>query len=473
MIKSTRKLWGDSCFDRCVLGILIAVELLMSFTFLGYIHIPPISVTIAYIPILAAGSLFSPVQSTVMGAVFGIASMYKASASYVMPADAVFSPFLSEAPFSSILLSVGTRAFFGFLMGAAYWSVRQRKHSRLWRGMISMIAPKVHSLIVYSAMGILFPRLGYRYSSALQWDWGDAVFAMVCVAIVELLWILYQGNIIQNIKMCIDQSVHSPYTSKKMNLFFAAFEFFMLCMAVCAALYFSQRESFMLERHDITVTNGIASDLLFLQIQFLIALFSLNVISVILLISIYKYMAYKEYQGELDELTGIMGRRMFFYHCDKIQKANSPDLKKTGWFLFVDADYFKEINDTFGHSVGDKVLREIAANLQKTFGEDGKVGRIGGDEFAVMIETPMPQQDLKRRLERFLQAVSGTLPDKKISCSIGAYEFVFPQNMNHILTETDHMLYKAKDNGRACFAVKACSPDIEMKGEANDDSGEI
>ena len=168
-------------------------------------------------------------------------------------------------------------------------------------------------------------------------------------------------------------------------------------------------------------------------------------------------MAYKEYRGELDELTGIMGRRMFFYHCDKIQKANTADLKKRGWFLFVDADYFKEINDTFGHSVGDKVLREIAVNLQKTFGEDGKVGRIGGDEFAVMIENPLPRQDLERRLEQFLQCISGTLPDKKISCSIGAYEFVFPQNMNHILTETDHMLYKAKGNGRACFAVKSCT----------------
>ena len=125
--------------------------------------------------------------------------------------------------------------------------------------------------------------------------------------------------------------------------------------------------------------------------------------------------------------------------------------------MFVDADYFKEINDTFGHSVGDKVLREIAVNLQKTFGEDGEVGRIGGDEFAVMIENPLPRQDLERRLDQFLQCISGTLPDKKISCSIGAYEFVFPQNMNHILTETDHMLYKAKGNGRACFAVKSCT----------------
>ena len=318
-----------------------------------------------------------------------------------------------------------------------------------------MIAPKIHSLIVYSAMGILFPRLGYHYSSALQWDWGDAIFAAICVMAVELLWILYQSNVMQNIKMCIDQSVHSPYTSEKMNLFFAAFELFMLCMAVCAAVYFSERASFMLERHGIAVTNNIASDLLFLQIQFLIALFSLNIISVILLVSIYKYMAYKEYRGELDELTGIMGRRMFFYHCDKIQKANTADLKKRGWFLFVDVDYFKKINDTFGHPVGDKVLKEIAMHLQVIFGEDGKVGRLGGDEFAVIIETPMPPQELGQRLERFLNLISGILPEQKTSCSIGACQFVFPQTVKHILTETDKILYQAKENGRACYRMQA------------------
>ena len=52
-MKTIKKLWNYSCFDCYAFGILIAVELLMSFTFLGYLHIPPISVTIAYLPILA------------------------------------------------------------------------------------------------------------------------------------------------------------------------------------------------------------------------------------------------------------------------------------------------------------------------------------------------------------------------------------------------------------------------------------
>ena len=64
---------NTSCFDRYFFGILVAVELFMSFTSLGYIHIPPISITTAYIPIVIAGCLLGPAQAFIMGGIFGIA----------------------------------------------------------------------------------------------------------------------------------------------------------------------------------------------------------------------------------------------------------------------------------------------------------------------------------------------------------------------------------------------------------------
>lgn len=468
---NTVKKWlGASCFDRYLLEILIAIELLMSFTFLGYIHVPPISVTIAYLPILVAACLLGPLQAVAVGLVFGMASMYKASAFYVMPSDAVFSPLLSGSPWNSLLLSVGTRALFGLVIGLAFLAVKKRKHCRLWGGLLTVFAPKVHSLMVYTALGVLFPELGYSYRSAFQWDWEDGLFAFICVLAVELLWAWYQSGSVQNVRLYIDQAGKNPYASGRMMVFFVLLECFLLCMAAFAADYFSERESFMLEQHGIEVTQKISVDLLQLQIQFLVAMLSLNVISLILLIAIYKYMSYREYRGELDVLTGVMGRRMFLFHCEKAQKAdgtglggldkNFPDkkgLKRTGWFLFVDVDYFKAINDTFGHSTGDKVLKEIAEHLQNVFGEEGKVGRIGGDEFAVIVEKPMSRQALEQRLDHFLEAIAGILPDKKVSCSIGAYEFVFPQAVTHLLTETDEMLYKAKEKGRACYVVKGGS----------------
>lgn len=451
-----KTMWYNSSFERYSFGILIAIELLMSFTFLGYIHIPPISITIAYLPIVAAGCLYGPSHAAAAGFVFGVASMYKASSSYVMSADRVFSPFLSGVPLSSLWLSVGTRTLFGLLIGLAFVFARKGKHNRLYRIAVCAVAPKLHTFLVYSSMGILFPELGYSFRTALHLKWRDAVFSAVCIVIVELLWSVYHSDTIQHVRSCINQRIHNPFTSRRMTLFFGVFEAFMICMAIIAAVYFSQRESYMLGQHGVAVTDVISADLFRLQIQFLIASLSLNFISIFLLISIYRYMSYREYLGEMDELTNVMGRRMFIQYCNKVQDGNAAGTTRTGWFLFIDVDYFKTINDTFGHAVGDQVLQEIAANLQNIFADAGRVGRVGGDEFAALIEKPMTQQMMEQKLEQFLGQISGILRERKISCSIGAYQFVFPQNIKHLLSETDNILYEAKERGRACYVLKPC-----------------
>ncbi len=91
-------------FNTYIFVLLAALELLMSFTFWGYIHLPPFSVTFAYIPILMAACVLGTAQSTVIGATFGLASMFKSSANYVMQADMVFSPVLSGNPVTAFCL---------------------------------------------------------------------------------------------------------------------------------------------------------------------------------------------------------------------------------------------------------------------------------------------------------------------------------------------------------------------------------
>ena len=110
-----------------LLGILVAVELLMSFSFLGYFHVEPISITIAYIPGLFAGALMGPLDAAILGTVFGLASMWKASASYIMAFDKLFSPVMSGYPIKSLFLSVGSRALFGLLVGILYFVARKTK----------------------------------------------------------------------------------------------------------------------------------------------------------------------------------------------------------------------------------------------------------------------------------------------------------------------------------------------------------
>ena len=201
------------------------------------------------------------------------------------------------------------------------------------------------------------------------------------------------------------------------------------------------------------MTSHIAADLRHLHTQLLLANLSLYIIMAFSLILVYKYLAYREYLGELDALTGVMGRKMFVHHCNELQRNHRSSRTKEGYFLFIDVDRFKSINDTFGHPTGDMVLREIAAALERIFSDCGRVGRMGGDEFAVILEQNLPFHRLVRRLERFQLEIAQILTKQRVTCSIGVCQFPYPQNMKTIYAETDRLLYLAKEEGRARYVA--------------------
>ena len=428
--------WGTHKFEHYIFSLLLAVEVIMSFTFLGYVHIPPISITTAYIPIIITACLFGPAEASLAGLLFGLGSLYKASATYVMPADAVFSPFRSDFPIGSILLSVGTRVLFGFLLGCLFQLARKSKRKNLCKLLITIAAPKLHALLVYTAMGLFFPSLGFNFSSIFMLEKSDLIILLFCAAVVLAIDKLYHSSFIQ---------------TPKIGFVLGAVSTFIFCMAVLSTVYFSSRMYYMLGQHGIDVTQDIHRDILHLQVQFLTAMLALNFILLILILMVYRYMKFREYTGELDFLTGIMGRRLFLHTCLRSQKSHAGS---AGWFLVCDLDYFKHINDKYGHSVGDEVLKQFAEHLQNTFRFCGSVGRIGGDEFAVMLDINLSPDQLEHLLTQFLRDISGILEQVTVSCSIGAYRFVFPQEIKHLLTETDRVLYQAKENGRACFVIE-------------------
>ena len=98
---------------------------------------------------------------------------------------------------------------------------------------------------------------------------------------------------------------------------------------------------------------------------------ALNFILILIILMVYRYMKYREYLGEMDPLTDVMGRRMFLHHCEMIQTGGRKNGPEKGWFLFLDVDWFKKINDTLGHMVGDKTLQMVAHNLEHKFGKYG------------------------------------------------------------------------------------------------------
>lgn len=443
--------WKCMKFERYIFGLLLAVELIMSFTFLGYIHVPPISITTAYIPIIVAACLFTPCESTFAGLVFGLGSMYKASASYVQPADMIFSPFQSGLPVQSFILSVGTRTLFGFLIGVLFVLARKGKHQWLWKGIVALFASKLHAFLVFAAMGAFFPEYGFTGASARMFAINDIAVSMFCMVSVLLIDRFYHSEFVNRYREAVNDCENNPYWSQKISVFLGAIGFFVFCMAVFSTVYFSGRTKYMLSEHGIDVTKTVSRDILHLQIQFLAAMLALDFILLLFILLIYRYMKYREYKGEIDYLTGIMGRKLFLNHCTHVQSTNAG---KKGWFLFLDVDYFKQINDTLGHSAGDDTLRQIAGNLQEIFEKYGAVGRVGGDEFAVMVEQEMTKAELEQKLTQFLESIADIWEDRKVTCSIGAYHFVFPRELKELLTETDHVLYKAKESGRACFVIE-------------------
>ncbi|MCM8811670.1 MAG: GGDEF domain-containing protein [Candidatus Omnitrophica bacterium] len=153
-----------------------------------------------------------------------------------------------------------------------------------------------------------------------------------------------------------------------------------------------------------------------------------------------------------DSLTGLMVRRHFMERLEE-EVARSKRLSKELAFLMIDLDEFKKVNDTYGHLVGDVVLREVAERLQKSVREVDLVGRYGGEEFGVVLpETDMPMG--AQVAERIRQTVEQTpIPayDERIRMTVSVGVSVLGTANGEIvklIEMADEALYKAKNSGR-------------------------
>ncbi len=159
-----------------------------------------------------------------------------------------------------------------------------------------------------------------------------------------------------------------------------------------------------------------------------------------------------KYMTVTDALTGLYNRR-HFEECLEREFLRSKRYKNNLSFAILDIDFFKEINDTYGHSAGDYVLKELAYILLQTFRKTDIIFRYGGDEFAVIItETPIEKAIVPlQRFRRTIEALEINYCKQKIkfTVSIGVSEITETTNSIHELFENaDKALYKAKENGR-------------------------
>jgi diguanylate cyclase (GGDEF)-like protein/PAS domain S-box-containing protein len=149
-----------------------------------------------------------------------------------------------------------------------------------------------------------------------------------------------------------------------------------------------------------------------------------------------------------DDLTGLYNRRGFFALAEQGFKT-AQRMKTEMVLIFGDLDNLKEINDTFGHKVGDQVLVDTSKILKETFRESDIIARIGGDEF-VILAMNAPGNSCEKLITRFKQALNDHPRQKEchytLSLSIGIAWFD-PQNpcsIDALLAEADKLMYEDK-----------------------------
>ncbi|SFQ09332.1 diguanylate cyclase (GGDEF) domain-containing protein [Nitratireductor indicus] len=152
-----------------------------------------------------------------------------------------------------------------------------------------------------------------------------------------------------------------------------------------------------------------------------------------------------------DPLTGTQNRR-FFDDALREYLHEFGRIEKPVGLMVLDLDHFKQVNDTHGHDIGDKVLREVARAFRDMTRYHDVVARMGGEEFAIVAPN-MSQEALVKLAERIRKAVSGLIIDAgnvriRVTISIGLSIWNGRESSEEFYRRADKMLYEAKRLGR-------------------------
>lgn len=162
---------------------------------------------------------------------------------------------------------------------------------------------------------------------------------------------------------------------------------------------------------------------------------------------------YEQAAARTDVLTGLPNRAAF-YELAQRELARAARTGAPLTVVFVDCDHFKEVNDRFGHHVGDRVLRAVADTLQRGIRGHDVAARLGGDEFALLLsDTPQERaHEVVHRIEQHL-ADEMQRQDLPVTLSAGVVTYLRPPDtIVDLLREADERMYEVKRTSRAAAA---------------------
>ena len=159
----------------------------------------------------------------------------------------------------------------------------------------------------------------------------------------------------------------------------------------------------------------------------------------------------------IDGLTGMLNRNALIHSLEYEKKRSLRDQTSFS-LLMIDIDNFKQINDNYGHSFGDAVIRKISESIFAVARGTDHIGRYGGEEFIMALPsttyTQLPW--VAERVRKIVEETHIEFENKQVpvSVSIGASSFAPTRSIQEMIDSADKMLYKAKASGRNCSVIE-------------------
>ncbi len=150
----------------------------------------------------------------------------------------------------------------------------------------------------------------------------------------------------------------------------------------------------------------------------------------------------------IDGLTGLYNRLGFTKRLEHLIQNNIPLV-----MLYLDIDNFKNINDSLGHHIGDKVIQEVSSRLKRLLPQQAILGHLGGDEFGLILPEPEHHRSAEMLSERIISLINQPFDlqhfSKRLACSIGSVQYPSDGSDARILLQNaDTAMYEAKERGR-------------------------
>lgn len=453
-MKRFEKLYGVTLTkskQREIILILMALEAIFAFSYLGYVELDVVSTSTIHILVIVGAMTLGISASVPIALVFALSSMWIGTYS-TAPLDQLFSPFVSGVPFASIMFGL-SRILFAIVSANIFniYFDKSRKHVYLGIFIVGMLCTFIQGTFMVIAFYMFLPTMRQTIiANLLSYpafsDWLSYLLAGLACSLLH--YVLVRSNLKNYLKYICD-NVQPKQKSKSLVIT----KIIALLMGILCILYLRKMIFRNLFIHNIPFDNSFKVDINALLSQELIAFISLFGILIIIIQWIYEFytiqsikMRDKLYEQSVkisvDPLTGVYSR---FAYNEYI--ANHKNTPTNNFVVFlIDINGLKVVNDTLGHEAGDELICGAAACITSTFKDKGNTYRIGGDEFVVF--GYMNKDELASSINNLNNTInnwSGTRVDNlSISFGFAHYDDYPNLTIEELTKEADKEMYLMK-----------------------------